>query len=158
MKKMVFLLGIFGFLWANRLFPLEYKTTVQFMGKSSVYYSQNPRVEILIYDSNDTSPVVRVNRQVIEGLSPAGGGEPQKVQFYIKKLKNGKIFIVEIAHQGNATQEEVKQMGERICQHYKNIGEEIDLVYINPTLKKGFYLQIEKCGEGGSPTPSTSSQ
>ncbi|MRJ06177.1 MAG: hypothetical protein C6I01_01485 [Epsilonproteobacteria bacterium] len=144
MKRVVFLLGIFGLLWSNQIFPLHYKGTIKFMGETMVYYSPNPPVEILVYDNN-TTPVIRVNRKVVEGLSSMGN-KVAKIQYYIQRRKDGGLFIVEITSQGQKlTPAQLDKLRTTICNYYRKYAKKIDLIYIDTISKVGYYLKINNC-------------
>ncbi|MEO1942354.1 MAG: hypothetical protein ABGW77_05615 [Campylobacterales bacterium] len=159
MKRLLLLISIFGVVFGNQIFPMDYKTTVQFKGKSSLYWLGNPPVEVVVYDQTDSSPLVRIGKKVIEGLQFLGlSYNNQKTKVYSKKLANGWQLVVQIESEGAKSVEELNPLLTQLCNHLAKRGQKEILIYINTSAKKGFFIQLDSCGgkKGGkSPTPGT---
>jgi hypothetical protein len=159
MRRFLLLIGLFGVVFGNRILPMEYKTTVQFKGKSSLYWLGNPPVEVVVYDQTDSSPLVRVGKKVIEGLQFLGlSYNNQRTKVYSKKLSSGWQLVVQIESEGAKSVEELKPLLTQLCTHLAKKGQKEILIYINTSAKKGFFIQLDSCGgekRPNSPTPGT---
>ena len=135
---------------ANTIIPMSFKGSATLQGSKSLAFAlKKPQVEVIVYPDDDTQPILKIGNGVIRKFSYTGVEvEGNITKLYTTRFLDHQITI-EIENKYKSSKG-LQKLIKSLCavpanrQLVRGKGE-MDLIYINPDLKKGFFIKIDSC-------------